>query len=243
MKILLKPNIFFTCLALLLCFGITASSYGQAVVSVDPAESAAPGVGSQLTIRLKITGGRNVAAYEVGVNFDTSALRHVSSANGSYLPSGAFFAPPQVSGGRVTLTAASVSGAAQSSSGTLASVTFSVVAVKKSTLRLTNVILSDSNAKVLAVRTRDGSVAEGGAKWDTNGDGQVNVLDLVLVARSLGTSNARADANGDGTVNVLDLVTVAKHLGGGPPPPPPPPPHLPLHHRLHLPLPLRKAWS
>ena len=69
MKTLLKTNLFLSCLAVLLCFGITALSYGQAVVSVDPAESPSPGVGSQLTIRLKITNGRNVAAYEVGVNF------------------------------------------------------------------------------------------------------------------------------------------------------------------------------
>ena len=117
MKTLLKTNLFLSCLAVLLCFGITALSYGQAVVSVDPAESPSPGVGSQLTISLKITSGRNVAAYEVGVNFDTSALRYVSSTNGSYLPAGAFFAPPQVSGGKVTVTATSVSGAASVSSG------------------------------------------------------------------------------------------------------------------------------
>ena len=105
MKTLLKTNLFFSCFTILLCFGITALSHGQAVVSVDPAESASPGVGSQLTIRLKISNGKNVAGYEVSVNFDTSALRYVSGTNGNYLPSGAFFAPPQVSGGKVTLAA------------------------------------------------------------------------------------------------------------------------------------------
>ena len=224
MKTLLKTNLFFICLTFLMCFGISAVSYGQAVVSVDPEESSSPGVGQQLTIQLKITNGRNVAAYQVAVNFDTSALRYVSAANGNYLPSGAFFAPPQVSGGKVTLTATSVSGAALGTGGTLASVTFRVVAVKKSTLRLTDVILSDSNARSLSVRTHNGMVVEGGggAKWDANSDGVVNVLDLVLVAKSLGTSNARADINDDGRVNVLDLVTVAQHLGekvGGTPPP------------------------
>ena len=114
---------------------------------------------------------------------------------------------------RATPSLCRVSGVARATSGTLATVTFSVVAVKKSTLRLTNVILADGNANALAVSTRDGSVVEGGAKWDTNGDGQVNVLDLVLVAKSLGTGDARADTNGDGTVDVLDLVTVAQHLG------------------------------
>ena len=42
---------------------------------------------------------------------------------------------------------------------------------------------------------------------DVNGDGVVNVLDLVLVANGFG--EAEPDLNGDGTVNVLDLVLVA----------------------------------
>ncbi len=214
MKTLLKTNLSFLCLVVLLCFGITSMSYGQAVISVDPAESVSPAVGSQLTIRLNISNGQNVAGYDMSVNFDTSALRYVSSATGSYLPSGALFLPPAVSDGIVTLVALPVSGAASSRSGTLASVTFSVIAVKASTLRLTRVFLMDSSANGLSVSVRNGSIVERrGAKWDINGDGTVNVLDLVRVATSLGSQNAGTDINGDGTVNVLDLVTVAQHLG------------------------------
>ncbi|MDE0300732.1 MAG: dockerin type I domain-containing protein [Candidatus Poribacteria bacterium] len=47
-------------------------------------------------------------------------------------------------------------------------------------------------------------------KPDVNGDGVVDILDLVLVAGRLGTSGEnREDVNGDGTVNILDLVLVA----------------------------------
>lgn len=46
---------------------------------------------------------------------------------------------------------------------------------------------------------------------DVNGDGTVNVLDLVAVANGFG-KNA-PDVNGDGTVNVLDLVQVANQFG------------------------------
>ena len=42
---------------------------------------------------------------------------------------------------------------------------------------------------------------------DVNGDGTVNILDLVSVANALGETTP--DLNGDGTVNVLDLVLVA----------------------------------
>ncbi len=51
------------------------------------------------------------------------------------------------------------------------------------------------------------------APWDVNQDGEVNVLDLVLVGQNFGTTNPVADVNGDGTVNVLDLVLVAQHFG------------------------------
>ena len=42
---------------------------------------------------------------------------------------------------------------------------------------------------------------------DVNGDGTVNILDLVAVANAFG--KGAPDVNGDGTVNVLDLVSVA----------------------------------
>lgn len=51
--------------------------------------------------------------------------------------------------------------------------------------------------------------------WDVNGDGTVNIQDLVLVASEFGRSgeSLKGDINGDGTVNVLDLVLVSSHFG------------------------------
>ena len=46
--------------------------------------------------------------------------------------------------------------------------------------------------------------------WDVNGDGSVNVLDLVVIAASFGQSGQHdADVNGDGVVSIVDLVLVA----------------------------------
>ena len=47
---------------------------------------------------------------------------------------------------------------------------------------------------------------------DLNGDGIVNILDLTIIARALGTDDSAADVNGDGFVNVFDLVFVANRL-------------------------------
>ena len=50
---------------------------------------------------------------------------------------------------------------------------------------------------------------------DINGDGVVNVQDLVLVSLHLEeTGENAADVNGDGVVNIQDLVLVAGELGG-----------------------------
>ena len=51
---------------------------------------------------------------------------------------------------------------------------------------------------------------------DVNGDGVVNVQDLVLVAGQFGkTGEHVADVNGDGVVNIQDLVLVAGAFGAG----------------------------
>ena len=52
------------------------------------------------------------------------------------------------------------------------------------------------------------------AQTDVNGDGVVNILDLVFVANNLGMqvvegTNSSADVNKDGVINILDLVAVA----------------------------------
>ena len=98
---------------------------------------------NRLTVSLSIKDGTNVAGYQAIVTFDTTALKYVKSDNGNYLPTGAFFIPPKVKGNTVTLAATSLSGTSNGD-GTLATITFEIVAVKPSTLTLSDVLLTDS---------------------------------------------------------------------------------------------------
>ena len=79
-------------------------------LSIFPSPVASPTVGERLTLSLNIEGGEVVAGYQATVQFDTTTFRYVSSANGDYLPEGAFFVQPVVEVNLVKLNAASVAG-------------------------------------------------------------------------------------------------------------------------------------
>jgi len=77
-----------------------------------------------------------------------------------------------------------------------------------------------NNATIYGAKWVEGHVKLPNSKLsDVNSDGKVNVLDLILVARAVGTKPGNplydpcADINTDGKINVLDLVLVATHLG------------------------------
>ena len=117
-------------------------------VSVSPSSVPSPAIGEQLTLSLSIANGKNVAGYQATMHFNPTALRYVESANGGYLPAGAFFVPPVVETKYVTLGATALTGVSNGD-GTLATLTFEVVDVKKSVLTLSEVILTDSDGEPL----------------------------------------------------------------------------------------------
>ena len=71
-------------------------------------------------------------------------------------------------------------------------------------------VASDVTSKQHTVPDLDGEIylkQEAELSADVNGDGEVNILDLVAVANAFG--KAEPDLNGDGVVNIQDLVIVA----------------------------------
>ena len=169
------------------------------MVSLLPMSVPSPNIGQRLKLSLKITNGKNVAGYQATVQFDDTALRYVESSNSDYLPDGAFFVPPILEGNLVKLNAVSLAGESKGN-GTLATLTFEVIAVQASTLTLSDVLLTNSTGETFAPQIENAEITEPTKlKGDVNGDGQVNIADLVLVASNLGkTGQNAADVNSDG---------------------------------------------
>ena len=159
---LFNRKVFFSLLAVVMFLGLTAMSYGQVIVSVEPAEVESPAVGEELMVNINIAGGAGVAGYELVVNFDPTALSYVSGGNADYLPAGAFAVPAVVSDNSVKLAAAAI-GAVSDGDGTLAMVTFAVVEAKASAISLTDVIIVGADG-ALDATTADGMVTVAAAE-------------------------------------------------------------------------------
>ncbi|MCY3739643.1 MAG: cohesin domain-containing protein [Candidatus Poribacteria bacterium] len=217
MKQFFRRNLLFFFLVLGTCLSFTKMGYGQALVYVGFEQTEPLAVGEQVNVNIQIMDAQDVSGYELTVGFDPTALRYVESMNADYLPVDVFIIPPIVTNEAVHLVATSKAGAASESEGTLATLTFEVVEVKDSTIKLVDVILSDSAGMPLAIVTKNGRITtiELPPIGDVNEDGRVNILDLTLVASNLAAeapTNPRVDVNEDGIVNILDLVLVAQHL-------------------------------
>ncbi len=147
--------------AVFMFLGVQGVVYGQ-IVSIDPASVESPVAGEQLIVNINITGGMNVAGYQVTVTFDSTALSYVSIANGDYLPAGAFATAPVVTDTSATIGAAGLPTASgvptADGDGTLATATFSIVEAKDSVIELTNVLVSDATATAQDVTIQGGMV-------------------------------------------------------------------------------------
>ena len=172
-------------------------------VRIAPYPIEAPAIGEKFTVNISITEGQTVGGYQFTVEFDPTALRYVESANGDYLPTGAFFVPPVVSEKQrripitnrlvsypiVTLGATTFAGTVNGH-GTLATITFEVLDLKDSHLVLSDVILTDSVGEHLPHFFFDGLVIPSQiGPEDVNGDGTINILDLVKVAARFGQAS------------------------------------------------------
>ncbi len=134
------------------------ASVRTVTIAPNVVESAA--IGEQLTFQVRINKGSNIGGYQATVEFDPTALQYVESANGDYLPEGAFFLDPIVSENSVQVAGTSLTGISQKTEGSLVRLTFEVLAIKESILQLSNVIVTDINGEHLQHFTVSGRVVK-----------------------------------------------------------------------------------
>ena len=165
----------------------------------------------------------DLVKWQFDIAFDPLLLEAIEVRKGYFLESEGgttFFqngAIDNQSGKIIGLSEVEPNGNSVSGTGLLLTVTFLAKAGGKTQLTLNNFRFGDSIGQSIPTGPHETTISvKGKLAWDVNGDGQVNILDIVLVAQDLGkpsSVNSRTDVNGDETVNILDLVLVAQHMG------------------------------
>ena len=192
----------------------------NAAATVSPTSVRSPALGAQFTIALNVRETEHVAGYQATLRFDPTVVRFVASTNGDYFLGSAFNAPPAVEESSVTIATTSLAGVS-SGDGTLATLTFEVVAFRESNLTISDVILVAPNGERYFPHVENGEILvelpdATRIAGDVNRDGEVNLQDLVLIGSNLGqTGQNDADVNNDGIVDIVDLVIVAGAFGNG----------------------------
>ena len=184
-------------------------------------------VGETFTLHLNVENVSDLGGWQADIVFDPAVLRADKVSEGDFLKDddeSPFFDAGTINNktGEITgLKAVRIFQNRISRQGRLLSVEFTVVGSGESRLTLDNFQVGSRRGETIPIIPPEIVIVvegDGPTKpaWDVNQDGQVNVLDLVLVAQYLGedvSANPQFDVNGDGTINVLDLIIVAQYLG------------------------------
>ena len=181
-------------------------------------------LGDTFTLEIEAENIYDLAGWQFDIAFDPTVLEAIGVSEGDFLnPKGGatFFQKGRIDNvtGKITkLSLARLSENGVSGTGTLLSVTFRAKTAGQTQLRLENFQLAAITGGAIpaapheVVITIEGELTTG----DVNRDGQVSILDMVLVARQFGETvpaNSDVDINGDGVISILDLIFVASHLG------------------------------
>ena len=180
--------------------------------------------GDTFTLRLSANDVTDLAGWQTAIAFDSDVLEAVEVSEGDFLKAqggATFFLRGTIdnTAGEITKLSSARFGDGVSGTGTLLLVTFSAKATGETRVTFSDFFAgSSSREEILSGVPEIVITVEEGAflTSDVNRDGQVNVLDLILVSQYFGedaSANPQFDVNGDGTINVLDLIVVAQDLG------------------------------
>ena len=192
------------------------ASYPSVTISPDTINSLE--VDQELSFDINITNAKNIAGYQILLDYDREKLEYVETQYADFLQD-QLIIQTKVSGNTVYLGALSSSNSEIDASGKLLTVKFKAKVAEDSVIELRNVVLSDSKGSKFYAWINDVEIlpppdCDFLNIKDVNRDCQINVQDLVLVATRLGSrSPEEYDVNGDGIIDIIDLVLVAGSLG------------------------------
>ena len=179
--------------------------------------------GDTFTLHLNADYTTDLAGWQTDITFDPDVLEATEINEGDFLKTdggATFFQEGTIdnTAGKIkTLSSALISESGVSGTGTLLSVTFIAKAGGETQITLENFEFGSITGDVIPAISPNITIIVGDyPPWDVNQDGRVSVLDLILVARDLGSdapANLRTDVNRDGVINIQDLIVVAQHLG------------------------------
>jgi len=182
--------------------------------------------GLNFIINITVDPAVPIAGVQLNLSFNSSLLQTNSVTEGNLLKqegAGTYFNP-----GAIDNTAGTIAGIAGtittpeetvSLPGVFATINMSAKSVEgTSTLDLSNVIVGDIKGIPVSIRVNGGGVTIVTNPWDVNGDGHVNVLDMIRVGQHFGDTGPPGwileDVNRDGHVNVLDMILIGQHWTG-----------------------------
>ena len=180
--------------------------------------------GDTFTLEIRAEDIHNLAGWQFDIAYDAAVLEALEVNEGDFLKTEGgrtFFQKGTMenrSGKIAGLSSARLSEDGVSGTGTLVSVTFKAKTAGQTQLSLDNFQLAAATGTPIAAGPQEVVITVEGEQTigDVNRDGQVSILDLVLVARHFGKNvpaNSEVDLNGDGVINVLDLILVSQNMG------------------------------
>ena len=182
-------------------------------------------VGDTFTLDIRAENVFDLAGWQFDVAFDPTILEVIEVSEGDFLKTNGattFFQSGRIdnAAGKITgLNTARLGEHGANGSGTILQVRLNAKSEGETELAIQSFVFGASSGENIPAGPLEShiSVEARLPSGDVNGDGIVNVLDLILVARQLGKSlppNSPEDINGDGIVNIFDLTLVAQGIGG-----------------------------
>ena len=180
--------------------------------------------GDTFTFDIRAEDVIDLAGWQFDIVFNPTILEAVNVTEGNFLKTDGgttFFQSGSIdnASGKITgLSAIRLSDPGVSGTGLLLQVRFKAKSAGETELTLHNFQFGDITGESFPAGPHQTRIAVEGrlATGDVNRDGQVSILDLILISRQLGkkvSAGSPVDLNSDGVVSILDLILAAQSLG------------------------------